>query len=189
MTNFLYNIDLSIFYFFNHTLSCGVLNRFFSTITDVNHWFIAYIILWCICFFKGGRTGKLAAVSVLFLVLISDQIGYRILKESIGRIRPCIALSDAILPVGPTGSFSFPSNHALNNFAVAIFFTRFYPKLKWILFSVASLVALSRVYLGLHYPSDILGGALIGLVIGYYFAELVIFIDKKMINPEYKKLP
>ena len=179
MADFLYNIDLTVLYFFNHTLSCGALDRFFSTITSVNNWIIAYIILWCICFFKGGKTGKVAAVSAIILLVISDQLGYKILKEYFARVRPCHALSDLNLPTGPTGTFSFPSNHALNNFAIAIFFSRFYPKLKWILFVTASLVAISRVYLGLHYPSDILGGAVIGFVLGYYYAELVIYISKR----------
>lgn len=182
MIDFLYKIDLAVLYFVNHTLSCRVLDKFFSTITDVHNWFIAYVILWCICFFKGGKRGKIVAVSVIFLVIISDQIGYRILKEYFGRIRPCNTLTDLILPTGPTGTYSFPSNHALNNFAVAIYFTRFYPNLKWILFISAFLIALSRVYLGLHYPSDILGGALIGLAIGYFYTELVLFIEKKYLN-------
>lgn len=179
MADFLYKIDLAVLYFFNHTLSCGALNKFFSNITDVNHWMIAYIILWGILFFKGGRKGKVIAVSVILLIVISDQLGYRILKEYFGRIRPCNALTDLNLPTGPTGTFSFPSNHALNNFAIAVFFSRFYPELKKILFVTATLVALSRVYLGLHYPSDILGGAIIGAVLGYYYAELIIFISKK----------
>jgi len=51
-----------------------------------------------------------------------------------------------------------------------MFFTYFYRHLKWILFSVATLMALSRIFVGVHYPSDVFGGALIGLVIGYSLA-------------------
>jgi undecaprenyl-diphosphatase len=95
------------------------------------------------------------------------------------RIRPCNALTDAITPLGCTGSYSFPSNHALNNFAAATFYYRLYPNLKWILFTVASLVSISRVYLGLHYPSDILGGALLGIIFGYIFSMLVLWLNTK----------
>lgn len=178
MTDFFYSIDLSIFYFINHTLSSGFLNRFFSIITNVNNWYIAYIILLGISFFKGGKKGKIAAVGVIILIIITDQTSANIIKELIRRIRPCNALTDAITPLGCTGSYSFPSNHALNNFAAAAFYYRLFPKLKWILFVTASLVALSRVYLGLHYPSDILGGALLGIVFGYFFAEAAIRLGK-----------
>lgn len=177
MTDFLYSIDLSIFYFINHTLSTGFLTKFFSIITNVNNWYIAYIILLGILYVKGGRKGKIALIGIILLIAFSDQMGYKILKEYFHRIRPCMALSDAVAPLGCNGTYSFPSNHALNNFAAATFFYKLYPNLKWVLFITASLIALSRVYLGLHYPSDILGGAIIGIIFGYIFSLLVIKVD------------
>lgn len=171
MTDILYSIDLSVLYFFNHTISTGFLDKFFSIITNVNNWYIAYVILIAISWTKGGRIGKIAVVGVILLILVGDQLGHRVFKEIIARVRPCNALSDIITPLGCTGSYSFPSNHAINNFAAAMFFYRLFPKLKWILFITAFFVALSRVYLGLHYPSDIIGGALIGMFFGYIFAE------------------
>lgn len=167
---FLYSIDLAIFYFFNHTISTGFLDRFFSIITDVNKWYIAYVILVGIAFFKGGRKGKIAVIGLILLIIVTDQTGYRLLKETIERIRPCNALSDAITPVGCAGGFSFPSNHAVNNFAAAVFLLRIFPSYKWIFLAVATLVSLSRIYLGVHYPSDVVGGALIGAAFGYLFS-------------------
>jgi len=180
MTEFFYSIDLTIFYFLNHSLSSGFLDKFFSIITNVNNWYIAYIILLGISFFKGGRKGRIAAAGVIILILITDQTGAHLLKEIIHRIRPCNALSDAVTPLGCTGSYSFPSNHALNNFAAAAFYHRLFPRLKWILYITASLIAISRVYMGLHYPSDILGGSVLGIISGYIFAELVIWIYVKL---------
>ncbi len=180
MVDFLYSIDLSIFYFFNHTLSNGIFDKLFSIITSVNNWYIAYVILLLISFIKGGTKGKLAVLGVILLIVVTDQTGYKILKEFFQRIRPCNALLDAVTPLGCTGSFSFPSNHAVNNFAAAVFFYRLFPNLKYPLFITASLVAISRVYLGLHYPSDILGGAIIGSVFGYLFALIVLFADNKI---------
>ena len=179
MAGFFYSVDLSVFYFFNHTLSAGFLDRFFSLITNVNNWYIAYIILLGISIYKGGRKGKIAAVGVILLITLTDQTGAHLLKEFIHRIRPCNALPDVITPLGCTGSYSFPSNHAFNNFAVAVFYYRLFPRLKWILFITASLIAISRVYLGLHYPSDIVGGALLGILFGYLIAEITLRIIKK----------
>lgn len=184
--DFLYSIDLSIFYFFNYTLSSGLLDKFFSIITNVNSWYIAYVILLGISFTKGGTKGKLAVLGIILLIIVTDQTGYRLFKEYFARPRPCNALTDVLTPLGCTGSFSFPSNHALNNFAAAMFFYRLFPKLKWVLFITASLVAISRVYLGLHYPSDIFGGAVIGLAFGYLFATGVLFLEKYFIDRKLK---
>jgi undecaprenyl-diphosphatase len=179
MSDFLYSIDLMIFYFFNHTISLPILDKFFSLITSVNNWYIAYVILLGISWTKGGKRGKIAVIGVILLIIVSDQTGYRLLKELFARPRPCDILTDVITPVGCTGTYSFPSNHALNNFAAAFFFYKLFPKLKWVLFITAGLVAISRVYLGLHYPSDIIGGALIGIVFGYIFSKLALIVEKK----------
>lgn len=177
MSEFLYSIDLSILYFFNHTLSAGFLDKIFKIITNVNNWYIAYVILLGICFFKGGTKGKLAVAGVILLILVTDQFSHKILKELFLRPRPCYVLSDIITPAGCGGTFSFPSNHAINNFAAATFFFLLYKNLKWILFTTAFLLSLSRVYLGLHYPSDILAGAVLGIIFGYLFSLGVIKIN------------
>ena len=187
MIDFLYSIDLEIFYFFNHTLSIGFLDKFFSIITNVNNWYITYVILLGISFVKGGRKGKLAVLGVLLLIIVTDQTGYRLLKEYFARLRPCNALTDVLTPLGCTGSYSFPSNHALNNFAAAIFFYRLFPNLKWVLFIGAALISISRVYLGLHYPSDIFGGAVIGLAFGYLFSYGVLYLEKYLDERKIKR--
>ncbi len=186
MIDFLYSIDVSVFYFINHSLSCGALNKFFTIITNVNNWYIAYVILLGISFVKGGRKGKIAAIGVLILILVTDQLSARIIKEIFHRIRPCNVLVNVITPLGCNGTYSFPSNHAVNNFAAAVFFYKLFPKLKWAVFVAASLVSLSRVYIGVHYPSDIIGGAIIGSAFGYIFAFLALKIDDLM-NSRFRK--
>ncbi|MFZ0454021.1 MAG: GNAT family N-acetyltransferase [Ignavibacteriaceae bacterium] len=187
MVEFLHHIDIEILYFFNHSLSSHILDRFFSTITNVNNWFIAYIILLFISFFKGGVKGKIAVLGVILLIIFTDQFSYHILKDIFHRPRPCISLTDIITPLGCNGTWSFPSNHAVNNFAAATFYYILFPKLKWVLFITAALVSISRVYLGLHYPSDILGGAVIGSAIGYLFAiaavKTVSIINERKLKP------
>ncbi|OIO17709.1 MAG: phosphatase PAP2 family protein [Ignavibacteria bacterium CG_4_8_14_3_um_filter_37_9] len=184
MIEALNQLDLFMFYFFNHTLSTGILDSFFSFITNVRYWFPVYIIALLYLVIKGGRKGRIAAVFVLLLVATTDQLGAKVIKELFQRLRPCNALPDVLTPLGCTGTFSFPSNHALNNFAVAFFFLWIYPKAKWYLITVASLIAISRVYLGLHYPSDILGGAVLGIGFGYFFSSLHTQTEKFM-NEKY----
>ncbi len=177
MAEFLYQIDVSVFYFINHTISNPFFDKFFPFVTDVKNWYITYILLFLVLVTMGGRTGRVAAVIFLILITVTDQFSSAFLKHLIGRIRPCNILPDVRILVTCTESFSFPSSHAVNNFAAAMFFTKIYPKFKWAFFIVATLMALSRPYVGVHYPSDIVGGALIGTVFGYLFAFIAMKID------------
>ncbi len=191
MTDFLYSIDIHLFYFINHSISNPIFDKFFPFITDVKHWYIAYIILWFIAIFKGGRLGRIAAFGVILLIVFSDQFSSSFLKNLFQRVRPCNALPDVNLLSYCSGSYSFPSSHAVNNFAVAFFFGRLFPKLKTTLIIAASLIAFSRPYVGVHYPADIIGGAAIGAAIGYLFSVAALktdeFLREKNINLSFKK--
>lgn len=174
MIEHLYNIDLAVFYFFNHTLSNPLFDKFFPFITEVNHWYIAYLVLLLFLTVRGGVKGRLAAFFVLLLVTATDQFSSTFVKHTVERIRPCNVLHDANILASCTSSFSFPSSHAVNNFAVAVFFIMLYPKYKWELLITAFLISISRIYCGVHYPSDVLGGALIGAAFGFIFGFITI---------------
>lgn len=180
MTDFLYSIDVAVFRFINGTLSNPVTDKLMPFITDVTHWYLVYVLLWFIILFKGGKYRIGLAIGMILLVTISDQISSNLLKNLIERVRPCKVLENVHLLVTCTDSFSFPSSHAVNNFAAAMFFSFFYRNLKWILFSVATLMALSRIFVGVHYPSDVVGGALIGILIGYILAVLYNYLLVKI---------
>ena len=186
MQDILYQLDVSVLYFLNHTIANPVFDKFFLFITDVKHWYLTYLVLILIVYFKGGRVGKLASGFVILLIITTDQVSSHFLKNLFERIRPCNVLPDLRMLLGCTNSFSFPSSHAVNNFAAATYFSVLFPKYKTVLFVAASLVAISRPYLGLHYPSDTLGGAIIGFAIGYLFALLVLKIDLLIQNKNNK---
>lgn len=180
MNEFLFSIDVSIFHFINQTISNPIFDKFFPFITDIKNWYIAYAILWFILIFKGGKIGKIAAFMSILLIIVSDQTSSHLLKNYFQRIRPCNVLDDVHLLVNCSKSFSFPSSHAVNNFAFAFYFYKLYPKLKWSLFITAFLVAISRPYVGVHYPFDTFAGIIIGSFIGYLFAKLTQYINSKI---------
>jgi undecaprenyl-diphosphatase len=179
MVDFLYNIDVQIFFFINKTLANPFTDFFMPFITDINHWKIFYVIMFLYLMIAGGRKGRIVGISLLLLVTVSDQLSSNLVKHTVERIRPCNVLQGVHLLVGATQSFSFPSSHAVNNFAGAVFLSHFYPKFKISFYIGASLMALSRVFVGVHYPSDVLGGMIIGIVIGLFFVYVWDTINKK----------
>lgn len=129
--------------------------------------------LWLVLFWRAGRKGRIVALATLVVVAISDQASANLLKSVFSRTRPPYALDSVRLLVDTTRSFSFPSAHAANAFAVASFVSTSYPRTRVWLYVAAALIAYSRVYVGVHFPSDVLGGAVLGLAVGMGVAYLL----------------
>lgn len=104
-----------------------------------------------------------------------EQFGNQVLA---GTPRPCHALQNVHLLVSCGSGFSFPSSHAVNNFAGALILAFFFPRNKWWFFGIAAIVAFSRVYVGVHYPFDVIGGAVIGLFCAGCVLLAFILIEK-----------
>jgi undecaprenyl-diphosphatase len=174
------SLDEKLFLFLNNALANPFFDKFFPFITEVDHWMLVYIIALSMLLWKGGKKGRLTVLALILTVIITDQFVSSFLKDIIGRLRPCHTLEEVRLLVNCGSGKSFPSAHAANNFAAAFVITRFYKNNKWIFFTIATLMAFSRVYIGVHYPLDILGGAFIGSSIGI----LVSFGINKILNKE-----
>ena len=114
---------------------------------------------------KKWGEAKIAIPCLALLIGISDMLGGQ-LKMLIGRPRPCQVLDHVHELVGCGGTFSMPSNHAMNSSTVVGFLVMLYPALGWLLWPFLGLIGLSRVYLGAHYVTDVLVGVGIGVLLG-----------------------
>jgi undecaprenyl-diphosphatase len=115
--------------------------------------------------------------ALLGVVLIAvTDIGSTRLKGLVERPRPCMEVTGTLL--GCTDSPSFPSNHAANFFALATFVAAVVPATRWAGFAFATLVAYSRVHVGVHYPLDVLAGAVFGTVIGLIASRVALSLTR-----------
>jgi undecaprenyl-diphosphatase len=173
--------DRGVFTFINQTMANPVFDLVMPALTDWNKSVIGWLIAgtaWLLLVLRGGKKGRIVAVLVLFVVGASDQLSSQVLKNLFARARPCHdaggvpVMAGLRLLVDCGSGYSFPSSHAVNNTALAVFLATCYRRWTWVFALYALLMGLSRVVVGVHYPSDVLGGALIGAAIGYAFALL-----------------
>lgn len=175
LIEFLFAIDRSLFFFCNRMLENVLFDVAMPFITDLNKKPAALVIvgiLWLLLLWRGGNGGRIAALLLIPTIAFSDQLNSSFLKHLVDRPRPCHVLADVHLLVTCGSGYSFPSSHAVNNFAGALVLSYFLPRWTWAFFAYAGLVAFSRIYVGVHYPSDVVAGAIVGLIC----ASLVILL-------------
>lgn len=115
------------------------------------------------------KTHRSVGVYLLLVIVSVIIIGEFGLKNLIARNRPCVDYPILNMLIEKPKSFSFPSGHTAISFGAAFFIGLKYRKLMKYMFIVATLISFSRLYLYLHYPSDILGGVLLGCLVGYFW--------------------
>jgi len=150
------------------------LNEFMWSVTGTLPWIFFFLsLLWLVLKSNQRKEALLIFFCVALTVLLADQLCASLIKPWVGRLRPTHdpAIMSRIQTVNDYvgGLYSFPSNHASNTFAVATFFSLLvrHWRMSLTCFSWASLSCYSRMYLGVHYPSDIFCGACIGALIGF----------------------
>jgi membrane-associated phospholipid phosphatase len=176
-------MDNSLFFLVNHGTSNAMFDMIMPFITAKNYLLIIPYLFYVL--YKAYKIQKSefdiktvlwAFILATFAFLLSDWLGNEI-KHIIRRIRPCNVLEGVKLLVGCTKSYSMPSNHATNSFAAAVVLYYFTRRNIPVLFSVyplilAALVAFSRVYVGVHYPGDVVVGAFLGTAIAFVIVGL-----------------
>ena len=185
----LIEIDYRLFVFLNTAFSNSFFDLIIPQITNSTNLLLSY-------FFVSGlhiamskqKVQALKRVVIASILLgLMDWVGHNVIKEIFSRPRPnniayFIDGVHVLFPQcnflgGATSTFlSFPSNHALTNAAVTMFWTLFYPKAGFFLLPFTFLIAFTRIYVGVHYPLDVL----FGIILGFGFGYLTYRLTKKM---------
>lgn len=178
--------DRALFLFLNgqHNETFDVLMKW---ITYKYTWIPLYGLMLILMGRKYGwkRTAVLIVPSIAILILLTDQISYNGFKQQFERLRPChnFEIGHLVhLVSGCGGKYGFLSGHATTSFAIAIFGGSMLDNKnwKWGLLVWAALVAYSRIYVGVHYPSDIFCGAILGIILAFFTIRMMRLVTKRL---------
>ena len=150
-------------------LSDRFLTRLSWMMTCGNGWLLFLLLATLVDRQRGWKAARAVAPA---LWLATATVEYPI-KKWFRRRRPFISLIEAIIVGRKPGSYSFPSGHSAAAFAGAVLLAREYPTIARGFFGLASLVAFSRIYLGVHYPGDVLSGSFLGMVLARIYSHLL----------------
>jgi undecaprenyl-diphosphatase len=179
-------LDQEVFLFLNN-LHVPVLDFFMYWLSDKYIWFPFYLIMIIFIVYHFKTRAIYSIITLALVITACDRFTSGFMKPYFARLRPCHdpAIQDMIhLIAGCGGSYGFASSHAANAFGLAMFFWLLLKdKFKytgWI-FLWASLVAYSRIAMGVHYPGDILTGSMVGALLAYVIFQIYKFMIIKFI--------
>lgn len=194
MLDFLIDLDTQILLFFN-SLHSTFFDYFMMAFTGKAIWIPMYASIIYILFRRfEWKTALCYTLSIPIVILCVDQLCATLIRPLAERLRPTnlenpISAFIHIVDGYRGGRYGFPSCHAANSFALATFLSFLFAKRRFIIFIFiwAFITSYSRMYLGVHYPGDLLVGAIIGCTIGYLIYAIAKQIST-LYNPESQKL-
>ncbi|HWD21269.1 MAG TPA: glycosyltransferase family 39 protein [Verrucomicrobiae bacterium] len=162
MLDWLHQADVAVFRWINLSLANGLGDWLMPRVSDPPYGVAVAVALLAWLAWKGGARGRLCVAAILLSLVLGNWLVVDTLKHALARPRPFHEILEAHVLTGRADSFSMPSSHAANWFSAALVGFVYYRRSIYWLLPMATLVAFSRVANGVHYPSDVLAGAVIG---------------------------
>jgi undecaprenyl-diphosphatase len=182
MLELLNNADQALFYFMNVSLANPVTDWLMPIVTSSNFLRVGYAIAMVLLLWRGDKRLRWLVLFSGIVILLTDQTSSQFLKKLIERPRPCHILEEIHLLVNCGAGYAMPSSHAANAFGQAMFFALATRRSAVYLLPFASLVALSRVFVGVHYPFDIVAGAALGSLLGWIVYRGFLIFEVKVLS-------
>ncbi|NCB52989.1 MAG: phosphatase PAP2 family protein [Clostridia bacterium] len=180
MLDIIQSADASILLFVQENIRCAFLDPVMTLFSFIGNAGILWISLGAILLSLKGY--RVTGFDMLLALAMCAAINNLVIKELVMRARPYDTIAGLTTVIAPLSSWSFPSGHASSSFASAYALGKSRGGKWWLLYIPAALIALSRVYVGVHYLSDIAGGALVGTAVSigvYYLRNRFLRFDKK----------
>jgi undecaprenyl-diphosphatase len=166
-----YHFECRLFQQVNRHFDKKILNLFFRTITHIGGATFTILSMILLILFSPNQTKTTAISSAL--ALAASHLPVQLVKKFFPRKRPYLTLEKTKVPLNPLKDHSFPSGHTTATFSVIVPFILLMPYLSFILMPLGLCIGLSRIYLGLHYPSDVIAGGLLGSGVGLFCFLLI----------------
>jgi len=166
--------DISILLYIEDTMHSPIMDKIMVIITSLGNGGTVWIIL--IALLMINKKYRALGFMALGALILSTILGEGVLKHVVQRIRPSTDIPAVNILISKPLSYSFPSGHTTSSFAVAGVLSKYLKDYAIELFSLASLIAFSRLYLYLHYPTDILGG----IILGFICSKITVYMFNKI---------
>ncbi|MBI3576898.1 phosphatase PAP2 family protein [Candidatus Gottesmanbacteria bacterium] len=165
--NSLFLLDLKLFLFFNHLPHNALLDGLALLLSGVGTAGIIWLVLGGVLFFREEKKDHWFALQLGSAGFLAWGLVEQVIKPLISRSRPGLE-AGAIIAGGGSDGFSFPSGHAAIAWAMVVLLAQKEPRWRWFFYLLAVAISFSRVYLGKHYPLDVVAGGFLGWGIGFF---------------------
>jgi len=189
LTEFILHIDKQLFVFINSVLANPVLDMLCPFFRNQKNWYLLYAVFAYLLYRQYNFRALYVIAATALLILLSDQVSANLIKNVVQRLRPCndeLFKNQVRLLVNCGKGYSFVSAHASNHFALAVFLSAMLKNISWLRMALlmwAACIAFSQVYVGVHYPADVITGGILGSMLAYVFVKLIIRLLPDLLQP------